>query len=255
MATEHSVHPEARPIRMGDGDIGVVMSHGFTGSVASIRPWVLGLGQPDGDWPSIRVVAPRLPGHGTSWRDLERTRWWDWYHTFEDAYLELSETCRMVFVAGLSMGGALALRLAGLHPVQGVLLVNPSVGSRLRRIPIAARLHRMLPPQKGIASDIALPGIVEPAYSHFSVTSVATLRDLWIDTQAKLPRIQSHVLLMTSTVDHVVDELSREIIHRKVLHVEDVELTRSYHVATMDHDADRIIAESRRFITERVAGS
>ena len=254
MATDYPVRPEARPIRAGRGSVGVVMSHGFTGTVASIRTWAKGLAQPDGDWPGVRVVAPRLPGHGTHWRDLERTRWWDWYNALEDAYLELSEECSTVFVAGLSMGGALALRLAGLQPVRGVLLVNPSVASRDWRIPIGSVLHRFVPPQKGIASDIALPGVEEPGYSHFSATSVKTLRDLWIDTQAKLPRISSRVLLMTSTVDHVVDGSGREIIRKKVLHVEDVELTRSYHVATMDHDAGKIIAESRRFITERVAG-
>ena len=222
------------------------MSHGFTGTVASIRPWVMGLAQPDGEWPGVRVVAPRLPGHGTHWRDMERTRWWDWYNTIEDAYFELSEQCGTVFVAGLSMGGALALRLAGLHPVRGVLLVNPSVGSRDRRIPFASRIHQVLPPQKGIGADIALPGVAEPSYSQFSVTSLATMRDLWIDTQAKLHLIPSRVLLMTSTVDHVVDGASRELIRGKVLHVEDVELTRSYHVATLDHDAGKIVAESRR---------
>ncbi|MDO5676747.1 MAG: alpha/beta fold hydrolase [Propionibacteriaceae bacterium] len=255
MATDYPVRPEARPIRAGDGEIGVVMSHGFTGTVASIRTWAKGLAQPDGDWSGVRVVAPRLPGHGTHWKDLERTRWWDWYNAFEDAYLEVAETCRHVFVAGLSMGGALSLRLAGLHQVRGVLLVNPAIASRDLRIRVGAKIHRLIPPQKGIASDIALPGVEEPGYSQFSATSVATMRDLWIDTQAKLPRISSRVLLMTSTVDHVVDGLSRELIRQKVLHVEDVELTRSYHVATMDHDAGKIIAESRRFITERVAGS
>lgn len=253
MASPFSVRTEARPLRAGEGEVGVVMSHGFTGTVASIRPWAMGLAQPDDGWPGARVLAPRLPGHGTHWRDMERTRWWDWYNALEDAYLELADACSTVFVAGLSMGGALALRLAGLHPVRGVLLVNPSVASRDPRIPVASRLHKVLPPLKGITSDIALPDVTEPGYTHFSLTSLATMRDLWTDTQAKLPRISSRVLLMTSTVDHVVDGASREIIRRKVLHVEDVELTRSYHVATMDHDSDRIVAESRRFITERVA--
>ena len=54
-----SVWPEARPLHIGDGDIGVVMSHGFTGSVASIRPWAEALATPDDEYPGARVVAPR----------------------------------------------------------------------------------------------------------------------------------------------------------------------------------------------------
>ena len=68
------VWPEARPLRLGDGPVGVVVSHGFTGSVQSIAPWARALAEPAPGWPGARVVAPRLPGHGTHWRDLARTR-------------------------------------------------------------------------------------------------------------------------------------------------------------------------------------
>ena len=70
------VWPEARPLHLGDGDIGVVMCHGFTGSVASIRPWAEALATPAEEYSGVRVVAPRLPGHGTSWQDMARMRWW-----------------------------------------------------------------------------------------------------------------------------------------------------------------------------------
>ncbi|MCG6566148.1 carboxylesterase [Tessaracoccus sp. ZS01] len=253
MTTSYSVRDEARPFRGGHGDIGVVMCHGFTGTVGSLRPWAEGLAEPDGDWPGVRVLAPRLPGHGTHWRDLARTRWWDWYNAVEDAYFDLAATCSTVFVAGLSMGGALALQLAAAHPVGGTLLVNPSLGTRDRRVAPAVKIHRLLPPQRGIASDIALAGVEEPAYSRFSVTSLATMAELWADTQSKLHRIPGPVLLMASTVDHVVDGLSRELVRRDMAEVVDVELRRSYHVATLDHDAGRIVAESRRFITGRAA--
>ncbi|HJE51848.1 MAG TPA: esterase, partial [Tessaracoccus flavescens] len=69
-STSHPVAPTARPYRGGTGSIGVVMSHGFTGSVQSILPWAQALAQPADGWDGARVVAPRLPGHGTSWRDL-----------------------------------------------------------------------------------------------------------------------------------------------------------------------------------------
>lgn len=243
------VWPEARPLHMGDGDIGVVMCHGFTGSVASIRPWAEALATPAEEYAGVRVVAPRLPGHGTSWPDMARMRWWDWFGAVEDAYLELAGEQKRVFVAGLSMGGALALHLAARHTVAGVLLVNPAIASRDRRYPVASRLRHVLPPQKGIASDIAQPGVVEPAYPKFAVASLGTMMDLWKEARSGLRRIDAPVLLMRSPQDHVVDDLSSEIIKREVRDVRFASLQRSFHVATMDYDADLIVAESRRFIT------
>ena len=53
---------------------------------------------------------------------------------------------------------------------------------------------------------------------------------------------------MRSPQDHVVDDLSSELIGARVRDVRTVALERSHHVATLDHDADLIIEESRRFI-------
>ena len=43
------------------------------------------------------------------------------------AYLDLAAECDHVFVAGLSMGGALALRIAATRPVAGAVVVNPGL--------------------------------------------------------------------------------------------------------------------------------
>jgi carboxylesterase len=235
-----AVWPEARPLRLGDGRVGVVMSHGFTGSVQSIAPWARALAEPAPGRPGVRVVAPRLPGHGTHWHDLARTRWWDWYGAVEDAYHELDAQCDRVFVAGLSMGGALALRLAERERVAGVLLVNPAIATRDRRVPPAALLHRVMPSQVGVATELGYP--------RFSVTSLATMTALWRDVRRNLGRLSAPVLLMRSAVDHVVDDLTAQILRRKVSDLRFVELPNSYHVATLDNDAPLIIAESQRFI-------
>ncbi|WP_231979177.1 alpha/beta hydrolase [Tessaracoccus coleopterorum] len=146
-------------------------------------------------------------------------------------------------------GRALALRLAEQRKVAGILLVNPAIATRDRRIPPAALLHRVLPSQKGIASDIAKPGIEERGYPRFSVTSLSTMTGLWSDARRGLGDITAPVLLMRSAEDHVVDDLSGELIGRRVADVTSVTLQRSFHVATLDHDADVIVEESRRFIT------
>ena len=75
------------------------------------------------------VRIPRLPGHGTTWQEMNRTRWQDWYDAVDTAFRALHAQCSHVVVGGLSMGGALALQLAQDHGprVSGLVLVNPAI--------------------------------------------------------------------------------------------------------------------------------
>jgi len=111
------VHPLAEPF-VADGDatsprgrVGILLSHGFTGSPASMKPWAEHLAAQ-----GYAVSVPRLPGHGTTWQDMNKTTWADWYGEVERAFEALANQVDTVVVCGLSMGGGLALRLAADHP-------------------------------------------------------------------------------------------------------------------------------------------
>ena len=59
-------HPADRELY--EGDVGILIIHGFTGSPHSMRPIAdhfIKLGYP--------VEMPRLAGHGTHWRDMVAT--------------------------------------------------------------------------------------------------------------------------------------------------------------------------------------
>jgi carboxylesterase len=74
------------------------------------------------------VELPRLPGHGTTVDDMLTTTWADWSWCAERAFDELAARCDRVVVAGLSMGGSLAVWLAAHHPeIAGVVAVNAAV--------------------------------------------------------------------------------------------------------------------------------
>ena len=241
----------ATPFHAGIGRIGVLFCHGFTGSPWSLLEWARLTADA-----GYRVALPRLPGHGTSWQELNVTHWRDWYAAVEREYRELSAACDQVFVAGLSMGGALALRLAEKHPggVAGLILVNPAVVGypNTRAIPL---LSKVLPSAKAIGSDIAQPGVDEYSYERTPLRAAHSMLRLWADVRACLDLVTCPVLVYRSTTDHVVPAASTQYIlsHISSEEVSEQLLHRSYHVATMDHDKEEIFAGALGFLQQHSA--
>ena len=246
-----SVRPGAEPYSHdGTGEharTGVVLSHGFTGSPASLRPW----GQFLAD-AGYTVRVPRLPGHGTTWQEMNRTRWQDWYAAVDGAFRELHEQCDQVFVGGLSMGGALATRLAQDHGprVKGLMLVNPAYkvdDIRLRALPV---LQTVLPSLPGIGNDIRKAGEDEICYDRIPLKALFSQTRLWASVVRDLPEVTQPVMLWHSIEDHIVPTSSSELFLSRVSSTDVTEtvLHDSYHVATLDHDAPRIFEESVQFI-------
>ncbi len=199
----------------------------------------------------FRVALPRLPGHGSSWQGLNLTEWTDWYAVVEREFIRLRTACDRVFVAGLSMGGCLALRLAEQfgHDVAGIAVVNPVVVSsdqRLRALPV---LRRVLPSMNGLANDIAMPGVTEGGYDRTPLHALYSMMKMWSDVRANLYRIDQPLLIYRSRMDHVVDPSSTRQILASVssTDVREVVLKRSYHVATMDYEAEEIFTGSSAF--------
>ena len=241
-----TIWPEAETLRVGEGSIGVLLCHGFTGSVASVAPWAHAVAERC----DARVVAPRLSGHGTSWQDLSTTVWTDWYADVDEARQELAATCDTIFVGGLSMGGSLALKLAEDNSMAGVLLVNPAVTSRNRLLPLTGVLRHIIASQPGIASDIKKEGVEELAYDRISVAAAWSMTKLWSEVRSNLSRLDAPVMTFRSDVDHVVDDSSHEALIRAIPTMEVVPLHDSYHVATLDNDAELIFERSAQFIRE-----
>ncbi|ALE05457.1 esterase [Arthrobacter sp. ERGS1:01] len=224
--------------------VGVAVCHGFTGSPVSMRGWseyLAGEG--------YAVNMPLLAGHGTTWQDLSRTPWEHWYRDFEAAYLELAARCDTVFVAGLSMGGALALRVAAHHDVAGIAVVNPGLTFDDNRAKYAGLLKYVLKSVPAIGDDIKAPGITEGAYTRTPVAAVHQLSTLFTNTIELLPQVTAPTLVFRSTVDHVVPDSSIDLIKAGIgsQDLQVVPLTNSYHVATMDNDAAQIFSQSNEF--------
>jgi carboxylesterase len=243
------VMPGAEAFAHDGGSTGVLLCHGFTGSPHSLRPWADYLAAA-----GLSVSLPRLPGHGTSWQEMARTRWEDWYAEVDRAFDELQRRCDEMFVMGLSMGGCLALRLAELRgdAISGLVLVNPSITADTRLFLLAPALKLVLPSLKGIASDIKKDGVSEVGYDRVPVKAAATLPGLWRITQQHLADLRQPILAYRSDTDHVVGPASLKLLRDAVpaSRLEVRELANSYHVATLDNDAEAIFAGSLEFVRQ-----
>src|ERR1700758_4296441 len=88
------------------GPTGVLVLHGFTGAPSSMRPLAEAFAAA-----GFAVELPLLPGHGTTPEELAAVTYADWLSCATDALDALDARCERVLVAGLSMGGTLALDL------------------------------------------------------------------------------------------------------------------------------------------------
>jgi carboxylesterase len=247
-----AVVPGAEPWSTDGDAVGILVLHGFTGSPKSMTPWGQALAAEG--W-TVRV--PLLPGHGTTWQDMNLTTWEDWYAEADRAFDELRNRCERVFVMGLSMGGSLTLRLAEQHgdAITGIVLVNPAVHSERPDRYLLPFLRHVIASFPGISNDIAKPGQDEGAYDKIPLKAAHSLSILWKGVKADIAKVTQPLLLFRSAVDHVVEPSNAAFILEHVSSTDLVEevLPDSFHVATLDYDAEVIVRDSIAFVRRLIA--
>lgn len=230
------------------GEVGILLLHGFTGTTYGVRPLAEHLAAQ-----GYSVFAPRLPGHGTSLADLAACSYLDWADCAAGGLSKLQETCNTIFLAGHSMGGTLALRLAASAPekVVGVVTMNAPVflaNPLLPLVPVAKYLIKTFP---GVGGDLKDTSQVDVCYDKVSVKAVHELMKLMRETKGLLPRVRVPLLVIQSREDHVVPPTNAEYIlgHVASMCKEAAWLANSYHMAPLDFDRELIFQQSGEFIS------
>ena len=253
--TQSPIIPGAEPWSAdGKNGHGALVVHGFTGNPSSMRSLAEELNDA-----GFAIEMPLLPGHGTSVEDMMKTGWADWSSAAEDAYAALAARVDKIVIVGLSMGGGLACWLASRHPeAAGLAVINPVV-----EVPADSFLEilngvldsgiEVTPP---IGSDIALPGGVENAYDAVPVRPAISMYAGVKELNERLGEIRCPTLIITSRQDHVVPPTSSDVLAEGVSGpVERVWLEKSFHVATLDYEADEVEARIVAFANEVIRGA
>jgi carboxylesterase len=243
------------PFELGHGEDACLLLHGFTGSPWDMRPLGEALATR-----GLFVTAPRLPGHGTTPQAMLEAGHRHW----EEAALEALDSLRgfrRVFVAGLSMGALLGLRLAALRPevVKGLVLIAPAARFKgpkmalLKSLRNTGLLERIVPWVRKTATDLSDPAVLAeaPILPAFPITR---LKDLWTMQEAALrdaPRVHCPTLVVVAEQDHVVDPaggkwLADQLTGAPVVRL--LSLQEGYHIIPRDKGGPRMAAEAGEFL-------
>lgn len=249
-----AVDPRARSFsaRTPGARTAVLVSHGFTATVQSVRGWAEAFAAAGFD-----VEAPLLPGHGTTPADCDTTTWADWLGALERTLVALRSGHDTVVVAGISMGGGLVLRLAQLHPdlVDGIVLANPAVKLDPVRAVAVATLGRVLPSWPAVAGDLQDTSRTVLAYDRTPLRALVSQAAGWRAVRRDLARVDQPVLLLRSRTDHVVPASSSRAVLAGVSSTDVTErvFEDSFHELTRDRDAPAVEAASVAFVQRLAA--
>jgi len=243
-----------KAFRFDRGRAACLLLHGFASTPSEVR-WL-------GEQLYRRGYTVRgvlLAGHGTAPEDLAQTRWPDWYRSAEKAFLELKENHQVVFVAGVSMGGLLALMLAARYPgsVAAVVTAGTPGGRRFFRdwrihlVPVLKYFLRFQ--RRNVPEDIKRlhEKMGRVYYAKRPLAAVHSLLKLVSRVEKLLPGVRCPVLIMHSRTDDVIRWQSAVSIQRhlpgtgRVSYVE-----QSTHIITMDKERDVVLERIDEFFRQ-----
>lgn len=233
----------------GEGPVGALLVHGFTGSPQGLR----GLGEYLAER-GIAVAAPRLPGHGTTWQDLNTKTAKDWTETVETSFDHLRSQTEETFIVALSFGAALSLDLAARRPdqVKGIVTLAGMIFTKDPRRHLAPIISRVAASLPGVGNDIADPSGKELAYDRLPTKAAAGMIRYLKSAEKTLPDVTAPIVVMHGRQDHTVPYANAQHIYDRVgsSHKELLTLERSYHVITLDLEKELVFERTYDFIKE-----
>lgn len=254
----------AKPLFWRGSRVGCLCLHGFSAAPTEIS-W---LGEHLHRTSGMTVYVPRLAGHGVDAEHMRRMRWQDWYLSARDGYELLRNQCDVVFVAGISMGGLLALMLAAAadtdirgaaiiaaptHFVSQDIYLTPFIKyvQPMRPMPDITNLPEVVRAEQARRGE---PVIGRTHYAVWSMAATAELVTLAAEVREQLRNIHSPLTLIYAAQDGAVPLSCRTYIaqHVKSTWIEQHVLPESSHIVTQDIEREKSFAIVQDFFARVV---
>lgn len=202
-----SVKPGNEGFVVGEGQIGVVLTHGLSSTPCEVKDLADYLSKKN-----ITVYVVRLAGHGTSVEDLATKKWEDWYQNYKEAYLTLKPMKQKIFAAGMSVGGVIALKLAEDESVDGVIALAPALMLDDARSNYAWLFKYFTK----YSSRVLREECKDNTYDKFSLNSVAESLEIANLVRKDLSKIDEPILIMQYKNDTRVKPESSRIVYDSI---------------------------------------
>lgn len=261
----------------GTSNKGVLLIHGLTGTPNEMRITANGLHK-DG----FTVYAVKLAGHCESMEELIPTKWQDWYQSVQDGADLLAQKVEHLFVAGLSMGALLALKLAADRPkqVKGAAIYSVTMQYDGWSIPWYAKRTAFLlkwykkfnifqkkyfieqPPyglkderiRKTVSDSMLSGNSAEAGLAGNPYASLAELLAMAAIVRQELTQITVPCIVIHATEDDTANiHTNGEFVVNSVKgFTRFIKLTESYHLVTIDRQRKIVVNETSHFFNQIV---
>lgn len=221
--------PAHQPFKLGTGEVGALLIHGFPGTPAEMRPLGERLAAA-----GLTAYGFQLPGLGEEIMGLSEMTRDKWVSAMREHWRAVRQAHGQAVLVGYSMGGAIACHLAAALPPDGLVLLAPFWKHRhwlLRGVPLAKYVFRTVAPFRFVSFDepemrqrlqemMPEADLDDPAVRAFLRDEVR-LKSRVIDEVLKLGgnvrRVAPRVVSPTLVVQGLADEVVETAVTRRLL--------------------------------------